>query len=59
MELEEDMHKKTYSGLIDLVFLMEQVTSRMQARFCGRSILVLLLDTAPSMLFLCSFLMFT
>jgi hypothetical protein len=32
MESEEDIHKKTSPGIVDLVFFMEGVTSRMQAR---------------------------
>jgi hypothetical protein len=33
MESEENMHKKTSTGIVDLVFLMERVMSKMHARF--------------------------
>ena len=33
MESEENMHKKISTGIVDLVFLMERVMSKMHARF--------------------------
>ncbi len=58
MESEEDIHKKTYSGLDNLVFF-DGASNVQNAAEIWRSILVLLLDTVPSMLFLCSLLTFT
>ena len=50
--------RRCHQDLLAWCFLMEGVASRMQARVWRRSILVQLLDMAPSMLFLCSLLTF-